>query len=317
MKLPRFYQKHGAYYYVDTARKWHHLGSELEAATRRYFELRQHVTRLTLKDCFERFEREIIPQKKSPLTQRDYRAGLVFLTKAFGHFAPDELKPVHVYAYLDARAVKAKTRANREKALLSLVMSYAIRWDYITTNPCRDVKSFSEQPRVRYVTDEEFWRVHDHAPPGIQKAMLLALSTGLRLSDLLALTGQNSTVRGLLVQPAKTARSTGKVLLFGWTPGLRDLMGYPESGERLADADPVIVGDRGHAYTRSGFQSVWQRIMAKAIPNAEARFTFHDLRRKAGSDSSDGALLGHADKRTLNRHYRCKPELVDPLSFER
>lgn len=53
------------------------------------------------------------------------------------------------------------------------------------------------------------------------------------------------------------------------------------------------------------------------FPNKEDRFTFHDLRAKAGSDSVDGKLLGHADQRTLNRHYRRKPEVVTPVEIER
>jgi len=45
----------------------------------------------------------------------------------------------------------------------------------------------------------------------------------------------------------------------------------------------------------------------------EQRFTFQDLRAKSGSDSRDGRLLGHFDKRTLQRVYRRKPEHVDPV----
>lgn len=55
--------------------------------------------------------------------------------------------------------------------------------------------------------------------------------------------------------------------------------------------------------------------MARAYPNKADRFTFHDLRAKAGSDSDDTRLLGHADLRTLNRHYRRKPETVQPVEI--
>ena len=43
------------------------------------------------------------------------------------------------------------------------------------------------------------------------------------------------------------------------------------------------------------------------------RFTFHDIRAKAASDSDDDRLLGHEDSRTLNRHYKRKAVKVTPL----
>ena len=42
------------------------------------------------------------------------------------------------------------------------------------------------------------------------------------------------------------------------------------------------------------------------------RFTFHDLRAKAGSDGTDEKLLGHMDPGVLRRVYRRRPELVNP-----
>ena len=41
--------------------------------------------------------------------------------------------------------------------------------------------------------------------------------------------------------------------------------------------------------------------------------TFHDLRRKAGSDvDEDSELLGHIDTRTRDRVYRVKPKRARP-----
>ena len=61
---------------------------------------------------------------------------------------------------------------------------------------------------------------------------------------------------------------------------------------------------------------MWRRVMDKALERGHLteRFTFHDLRGKAGSDSEDGGLLGHEDRRTLMRHYQRKPVKVTPLN---
>lgn len=49
----------------------------------------------------------------------------------------------------------------------------------------------------------------------------LKLLTGLRRSDLLRLTVTDIKHDGIHVQPHKTAKSTGKKLIFEWTPALR------------------------------------------------------------------------------------------------
>ena len=75
-----------------------------------------------------------------------------------------------------------------------------------------------------------------------------------------------------------------------------------------------MSGSRGHKYTSSGFQTAWYRLMDDAFEKGviTERFTFHDIRAKAGSDAEDEKLLGN-DRRTLERHYKRKPTTVTPL----
>ncbi len=65
----------------------------------------------------------------------------------------------------------------------------------------------------------------------------------------------------------------------------------------------------------SGFQAMWRRLMKRAVETGliAKRFTFHDIRAKAASDSDDDKLLGHEDSRTLNCHYKRKAVKVTPL----
>ena len=59
------------------------------------------------------------------------------LKQAFGKTRPEQIKPKHVYTYMDARGAKAKTGANRERSLLSSIFSYLIRWGVVEDNPCK------------------------------------------------------------------------------------------------------------------------------------------------------------------------------------
>jgi len=79
----------------------------------------------------------------------------------------------------------------------------------------------------------------------------------------------------------------------------------------------IIANERGQAYTSSGFKSNWQRLMNKELKEGviKTRFTFHDLRAKAGSDANGNAqaLLGHASAATTKQVYERKAAKVRPI----
>ncbi len=60
---------------------------------------------------------------------------------------------------------------------------------------------------------------------------------------------------------------------------------------------------------------MWRRVQRKAVEKEliESRFGFNDIRAKAASDSEDDRLLGHADARTLRRHYKRRPFRATPI----
>lgn len=307
----RVYHHHGSHFFVDGTGKWHNLGKNFADAMIRYGELMKAppAVSMTVGALLDRYQREVVPTK-APRTQRDNAAELAKLRQAFGHMVPTDVTPQDIYAYLDART--AKVRANREKALLSSVFSYAIRWGVMTSNPCRDVKSHKEAPRRRYIEDAEFRAVYDVAPDAVRAAMALSLLTGLRQGDVLRLRWSAVTESGLEVETAKT----GKRLVFEWTPALRYVVESLRPGAGATVSGTTLIRTRSETpYTLAGFKAIWQRVIRKAHADGlvAERFTFHDIRAKAGSEAADEKLLGHQDQRTLNRHYRRAPERVTPL----
>ena len=240
----RVYFQHGGYYFVSRDGKWNNLGRDYVDAMTAYAKLNSVPRTVTnMGALFDRYEREVIPAK-APRTQKDNVKELRFLRHAFGHMNPNSITPQDIYAYMDAR--KAPVRANREKAFLSHVFSYAIRWGVVADNPCRNVKRNPEKPRRRYVNDVEFWTVHEIASPVIQCAMELALITGLRQSDVLGLRLQNLTDDGLEVETGKT----GKRLLFEWTPELRDVVDRAKALRQGMVSMHLLCTRRGQRYTR-------------------------------------------------------------------
>jgi integrase len=318
MKLKRFYKKHGAYYFVDKAHKWHHLGRDYRQALQRYAALidgpAPFSTAPTLNDLFDRYERDVVPSK-APKTQKSNEYQLKNLRRAFGHMRPEDVKPHHIYAYMDAR--QAKTAANREKSLLSHVLKYAIRWGFIADNPCRHVESFDEQPRRRYISDDEFWAIYEHATPHLQRAMVVAAVTGLRPADILALTWRNVTEDGLVVKPSKTKRSTGITLVYPWTDQLAvALLGTTAIECRDSDL-PLIPSPRwpDRKMNPKTLARNFREASLVAFPKEDAEqisAVFRDLRVKAGTDGGTNRLLGNTFG-VFNKYYNVKPQVVQTL----
>jgi len=223
---------------------------------------------------------------KALRTQKDYLAAIGRLEPVFGAMRLRDLHPAHVYRYQEARSRQgAKVHVNREVAVLSVICSHGVRLGHADRNICREVRRRPEKPRRRYVSDPELWIVYNCAPGYIRRAMVLTLITGIRLGDLFKIGPENHTHSGFLYRQNKT----GRELLFEWTDELR----------RCAARPPVSY---------AGFTTAWQRTIRRALSvGLEERFTFHDLRAKAGTDGQDWRMLGHTSREMFERVYNRAP----------
>lgn len=299
----RVYFKTGHYYYVDLNNKWHNLGDQLSKAMIKWASLVEGAFNgNTMNSLFDRYMTEVSPTK-APQTFRDNIAEMKNLRAVFGEMAPEDVTPKDVYAYLDIRGKKARTRANREKALLSHVFTMAIRWGVVSDNPCRNVRKLTENKRDRYVTDEEFKVVRDHAPEMIQHAMDFAYLTGLRKGDILKIKLADLKEEGILIEVSKT----GKRQLILWSDALKDCVNKIRKSKNTLRGLHLFSNRRGQPYCVSGFDSIWQRLLRQLHKEEiiKERFRFHDIRRKSATDAEQFAgrefarqLLGHEQQKT-------------------
>lgn len=238
----------------------------------------------TLHDYFEKYKAEVLPTL-APRTQKDYSRHIVILDRVFGHMRPDEVRPRDIGAFLIRP--KGKIQANRQVAVLSAIYAKMVgRWYVADRNPCIGVERNDSKKRDRYVTDAEFQAVYAIAKPRVRLAMDLALLTGQRQGDLLNLPWKNVSDEGILFRQGKT----GKRLLVELSPTLSEIL------ERARKMSPVVeIGGyvlrtrKGSPYTSEGFRACWQRTMNKALKlrAISERFTFHDIRAKTVSDTTD------------------------------
>lgn len=308
----RVYHRNGAYYFVHKATgKWERLDSDYAKAMAKWSTLVIAPTQTeSMAELFDRYLLEVVPGK-AERTQKDNRQELRFLRTAFGEMHVTQVTAVHVAAYRDAR--EAKTRGNREIALLSHIFNYAIRWGLRTDNPCAvPGLRARERPRTRYVTSTELATFKSLCPAWLQTYLDLKALIGARQQDMLALKWVDIDNQGILICPQKTQGSTGKRIRIRLTPELQEIL------SRLPKSSPLLFPTRsGTQYTSQGFGSIWRRLMATFVSAGNDRFTEHDLRGMVATDMDDAAsaqkLLGHKSITMTEAYIRArKTDLVEP-----
>lgn len=340
--LPKWlYFKSGGYYFVDR-NTWTFLGRDYSEVLAKYEVLIRSRGRLrTLGECMDKYLLEVIPQKAAN-TQRDNRAELARIKSVFGHMQPDDVLPVDIYAYLDARVNEktgkpAKTRANREIALLSHVFTKAMRWGVATRNPCLGVEKHVLKPRDRLVTEAELEAFSNFAGEFIAAYLGLKALTGLRKSDLLAIKMGDLTDEGIEVRTKKT----GVRQCFLWTDDLRAavdrILAIPRrhrvlevvhGNTKRAIPDPerfLFSTKRRDQFTLSGFDTLWQRAMREAMKAGilKERFVEHDIRAMAATRAAEEGhdaqkLLGHASRQMTDKYVKSRSVVrVVPLPKKR
>ncbi|MCB1633204.1 MAG: tyrosine-type recombinase/integrase [Xanthomonadales bacterium] len=298
----RVYSRCGRLYYVDVPGKWHALCADdgnRSALFEALAKLHAAPQRSAMEDLLDRWERDVLP-RKSERTGQAYGRQLRILRCMLVQFThPKQITPPIVAQILDGYG--APVMANRLVALLSTIMTSAVRWGLAPSNPCLGVSRNKERPAGVLVTDEQFTRVAKRASREVADAMWLAYRTGQRQGDLLSLrwTQIDWDAGRIYWRQSKTGTELHQVMSAELRTLLQELRARPVIGMT------VLLTSRGKPWTSSGFQTAWRRL--------RAGFPFRAIRPKSGSDHQTGEHLGHKNPRTLERFYRLKPKEVDSL----
>lgn len=243
--------------------------------------------------------------QKAIKTRKDYEKNAIKLSQTitkngtlFGQLDAERITPGVVRRYIDARGDKT-VAANREVAFLSVCFSWAVERDLLKFNPCKDVRRNSEKPRTRYVTDAEYAAVYQLASgwPHVQCAMEYAYLCRMRLCEVLDLKQSHITSTGLIIRRRKGSRDN----ITTWTDRLKAVINasskLPKPNITTEDLY-LIRGQKGDRLTESGFETLWQRLMGKAVATGIERFTFHDLKAKGISDTEGDKQQASGHKST-------------------
>lgn len=299
-----------SYYYGQRKKA---LGKDFVEACRQWaiLERGQLPNSVRYVDVADRWEREAIHKGRrkvrSPKTQKEFRAALKHLHRAFKGACLDQIIPKNVRDYLDLRS--AKIAANREIAVLSIIWNWA-RSKGLTdkANPCAGIDKNPESARERYVTGQEFDAAWAKAVPELQDAMDLALLTSQRPSDLLRLVRQDIREGALWIRQGKTGKKLGMRV----EGRLKDVLERILARSRPVSSVYLIADGAGQPLSIYGLNRRFR------LAKGKADWQFRDLRAKAISDEPNlrtaSQRAGHADEKITAAVYRrIKGDLVSPL----
>ena len=313
-----------SYYWDGTARGRGEvaLGTNYDQAVRKWEELEglRQDDAGTLEQALSKFKREVLPNYDSSTTQRDYGLCLTKLSAAFGPATWEEVTTPALARYRDQRS--AKTRANRELAVLGVVWRWAREWGYTALPyPGQGMRKNPEKARRVEVTDAVFDALYAQADPVLRDVMDWITATGLRVKDVLKL--QLTDVRDGAVRV--DANKTGKLVDFviaasGVLPGLIERRKANKRALHLM----MLTTETGRQVNYGKLRSRFEKARAAAaekvdepLATAIRKTILRDLRKRAANLAGDMAeaakLLQHSSAAVTARHYRTKGEKVSPV----
>jgi integrase len=277
-------------------------------------------------DLIERFRTEIAPehyrdQSKDGLAVRE--GSYKNLIKFFGKMAPQTMKTIHGYQYLDARAkAGGPIRANKEMALMSTICRYAIKWGVIEENPFKDMMQNQRDRDVRAISRSQIvrfylWSRRQNAQfQTLGCAAMFTYLTGFRAAEVRPFHTSGLTDEGVRVVGAKRKKGEDEVVkLREWSLRLRVVVTRARKIHKV-ERMYLFANRHGKPYTRSGWGSVWQDAMLawigctpKELVGHPLYFSLLDIRPAAittkieqrKADAYDFAA--HANPSTTHKHY--------------
>lgn len=310
---PRMAQKGKAYYYVTstTPRRWIPLGSDLAEARRQWAELENGPREENrIDNLIDAWISSPAFSALAPSSRICYESVSKQVKAYFKDGYAADIKPHDVAGWMDDHP--SKSQANLGRALLSNVMSLAVRKGFIDRNPVAEIKRHSLKSRGRYITDAEYRSIREHAHPILKAAMDISYVTAARISDILAIHLSNWTADGLTIKQIKT----GKLQLFRRSATLEAVIESAKAIPRPVRGLYLLCTQRGKPYSYATINTWWQQAREKAgIDDVH----FHDIRAKSATDAKQAgidyqALLGHTTKAMSDRYIKIEEaQQVDTL----
>lgn len=149
-------------------------------------------------------------KSKRAKTVIDYKSMLKkYLIPKFGNLKVSAISKKDV-TNLHLSLKETPYRANRILQLLSSIFNCAITWEWISNNPVKGIKKFSEDRRERYLSDEEIKKLFEtlnKTPDPNANIIKLILLTGSRKTEILSARWQDFDLENnIWIKPASLTK---------------------------------------------------------------------------------------------------------------
>ena len=188
---------HGKRHQVSTGTKDKRLAETIASKKHTDNVQRKAGYKIPDKIFFEEFKSIFLDHceaSKKKNTIRFHKNSMIALEKEFGGLLLSEITPFRIEEFVMKRVKEvSKTTVNRELATLNHLYNLAVKWNKAIENPTREVAKLKEPPgRNRYLSIQEVSDLLKACHLNYLKiAVQIALNTGLRKGEIIALTRQN------------------------------------------------------------------------------------------------------------------------------
>lgn len=224
------------------------------------------------------FDQVILAYEKSPqftnlakTTRDEYRRWIRRASERWGNVPTlafeDRRMRGDIIEWRNTWASQPRT-ADSASMIMNILLGWAVEHGILRVNVAAKINKLHKVSRADLIWEESHWEQVYAAkiPEHIMDVLRVGSWTGLRLSDLLRLDwGHVGTNAVIMV----TNKRKGRAVI----PILPEFRAWLDSVPEDKRSGSVLKNSRGKAWTKSGFESVWQR----AKPEAFDRHV-HDLR---------------------------------------
>ncbi|WP_246697407.1 tyrosine-type recombinase/integrase [Rhizobium sp. G21] len=243
----------------------------------------------------------------APRTRKDYAGKIAEIERLLGDFPISALSDRRAKAiflkHRDELAVKSRRQADYFWQVLARILSWAVGRGLAPANPCEKGGRTYRGTRAEKVwTEDHEAAFMASAPAHLRSAFMLALWTGQRQGDLLALCWSQYDGKTIRLKQSKT----GAHVVIPVGAPLKKVL------DRLDRSDgPILRNSYGEIWNADGFRSSWKKACKAA---GVTGVTFNDLRGTAVSrlalaeatEAEIATITGHSlrDVRSiLDAHY--------------
>ncbi|MDD3437264.1 MAG: site-specific integrase [Candidatus Gastranaerophilales bacterium] len=292
--------------------------TETEMRQGKYFktiEAKKH----TLADLIERYIKNDLHQRKSD--QKKFETQLNWWKDKLGSYYLIDITPSLLGEYRDillkepspkknkkGETFRSNATVNRYMAALSIALTKATReWEWLNENPMFKVdKKREKKGRTRFLSQEEQKAIlkacQQQKNSYILLLVIIALSTGARLSEILTLKWKNVDFERKRIHLMDTKNGENRTVPISSIT--YDLL-KKYSKIRKINSDLVFAREDGTKPMDLRFQ--WENVLKNA---KVSDFTFHDLRHTAASNLAMGGaslleiaqILGHKTMAMVQRY---------------